>query len=120
MVLNQKQKRYLFDVMFTKEDLVKIFETANIDYLVKQKITLKPNPKDNHWQDLYWDKELYTSVNFSDYYEGHLDAIKNIENFEKCQWCGEWFERDEMVFRKRGFTKLCDHCNSYLTSTNSL
>lgn len=113
MVLNEKQKRYLFSNIMSKEDQVKIFETCDLEWLLKQKLDLREDMYG--WKGLYMDNEKQTILNFPNN-PGWLYDLEHIDELYQCQWCNDWFEKDEMVFRKRGFTKLCSRCDSYLAS----
>lgn len=114
MVLNQKQKKYVFTQILSKKDLVKLFETTNLEWLCKQKVEIK-NEDAQGWKELWCDKELITKLNFP-LCPGWQTALDDIDNMEQCQWCEDWFPKDEMVFKKKGFTKLCDICDRYLAS----
>ena len=112
MKLNKKQKRYLFTKMISKKDLVKLFETTNLDYLMSLNVEIGKKDS-NGWRPLIVDKVKITNLNF-DYYKEWEQVLDNINDYEQCQWCECWLHKSEMVFRKKGFTKLCNHCDCYL------
>lgn len=115
MKLNKKQKLYLFTEILDKDSLYKIFETADIDWLCSLEVKIEKPDKDG-WRPLIVDGRHETSLNFDLYGERWNEILDNIEDYEYCQWCEEWFHKDEIIFRKRGFTRLCHQCNSYLIS----
>lgn len=114
MKLNVKQKKFLFTYMLSNSDKVKIFETTDLKWLCSQKVEIK-NEDVHGWRELWCDGELVTTLNFATYKEWD-EILNNIDDYEQCQWCEEWFPKDEMVFKKKGFTKLCHQCRSYLIS----
>ena len=86
--LTKKQKLYLFTQIIPESDLAKIFDITDIDYLVKQNITLKDN---NGWYDLYWDKDLYTYLNPNINTEMYDFMFSDeLDDYEYCWWCREW------------------------------
>lgn len=109
---------YLFTQILSKNDLIKLFETINLKWLCGQKVEIK-NEDSHGWKELWCDKELITSINFP-LNPGWQYDLDHIDEIEQCQWCEEWHPKDEMVFRRRGFTKLCSHCNDYLKSRGEL
>ena len=118
LTLNKKQKLFLFTEILDKESLVKIFETTDLKWLCSRKVVLG-DYDDYGWRPLFVDGDEMTSLNFFNN-PGWDEILNNIDDYEMCQWCNEWCHRDEMVFRKRGFTKLCDRCDRYLKSRGEL
>lgn len=115
MPLNKKQKQFLFTAILEKESLVKIFETTNLKWLCSQKVVIGKD--DGHgWKPLIVNGVEETKLNFAMYGEFWNEVLENIEEWEQCQWCEEWFHKDEIIFRKRGFTRLCHQCRDYLIS----
>ena len=112
MTLNKKQKIFIFTHVLSKHDLVKIFETDNTDWLCKQKVALKDGVKG--WKDLYMNGEMYTSLNFPQN-PGWQTILDDIDEFDCCNWCEEWFSRDELVHPNKRWT-LCKQCYDYLVS----
>lgn len=115
MKLNKKQKLFLFTEMLSDSDKIKIFETNDLDWLCSQKCEIK-NEDAYGWQELWCDGEMVTKLNFATYGVQWNEVLLNIDEYERCQWCEQWEIRDEIVFRKRGFTRLCRNCNTYLLS----
>ena len=118
MVLNKKQKMFVFTDVLSDEDKVKIFETTDIKWLTSQRVAIGKD--DGHgWKPLIVNGEEMTLLNFKNN-PGWQEVLDHIDEYEQCQWCGEWFLKDEMIIRKRGFTKLCDRCDYYLKSRGEL
>lgn len=114
MVLNKKQKLYLFTAILDNESKVKIFETTDLNWLCKQKAKIG-NKDDFGWRPLIINGEQITLLNFAQNPDWD-EVLNDIDNWEQCQWCKEWFPCDEIIFAKKGFTKLCHHCKDYLIS----
>ena len=112
MKLNKKQKECLFQMVFSQADLMKIFDTTSIEWLVKQKVEIKD--MDKGWAPLLLNGEEYTQINFG-LNPGWLDTIENIDEYGKCDWCEEWFGRDDLVRPNKHWT-LCERCYDYLVS----
>lgn len=111
MKLNQKQKLFIFTETMSKRDLVKIFETDDVEWLVKQKVELKEGF--HGWKALFLDGEEYTQLNFPNN-PGWNEVLNNIDEFDYCEWCEMWFEKSELHSYHR--FRLCDRCKSYLKS----
>ena len=115
MLLNKKQKRYLFTEILSKEDLIKLFETTDLKWLLSRKV--KISEIDTHgWKPLIVDGEKITDLNFSQYGERWNEVLNNIDEWEQCQWCNEWLPLEELIKKRKGFTILCPHCRDYLVS----
>lgn len=114
MLLNKKQKRFLFTEILNDEDKIKLFETTDLNWLLSLKIKIKKGTLG--WKSLVVDNEEITQLNFFKYGEEWNEVLNNIDDYEQCEWCKEWFKIDEMVNRSRGFKHLCHHCNDYLKS----
>jgi hypothetical protein len=112
--LNKKQKRYLAKEMLGSVEMVKLFETNDFEWFAKQKIVI--GEKDQYgWRPLIVNGEEITLLNFA-YNPGWEYDLDHLDEMDECQWCEGWFDKDEMVYRRRGFTKLCKQCQSYLIS----
>lgn len=61
--LNSNQIRYLLTQWFSQSDLVKIFETLDLDWLCEQSFEL--GYPDNDWVDVYMDGRNCTSIRIS-------------------------------------------------------
>ena len=112
-LLNQRQKRYLFQHIISRADQVKIFETDDLEWLMKQKVELMNSAYG--WKALYMNDEKYTILNFPNN-PGWSEVLDNIDDYDECQWCNEWFPKDELIYQRRGFTVLCRRCRDYLIS----
>ena len=112
MLLNKKQKLYLATEILGAREMVKIFETDSVEWLVKQKIIIR-EPDSYGWRALVVNGEEYTKLNF-DYYKEWDEVLNNIDDYEQCEWCKEWFHKDE-IKKYKGF-KVCDRCQGALWS----
>lgn len=59
--LNSNQIRFMLTHWFGPSDLVKIFETTNLDYLCKQKFEI--DDLNTTWPAVYMNGQQYTTIN---------------------------------------------------------
>ena len=62
--LNEKQKRYLLATWFNEYDMFKIFETNDVDKIVKRDIDLDQS---TNWPSVYEFDRKITSINTNTY-----------------------------------------------------
>ena len=62
--LNEKQKRYLLDTWFNEYDMFKIFETNDVDKIIKRDIALDQS---TNWPSVYEFGRKVTAINTSTY-----------------------------------------------------
>lgn len=111
MVLNKKLKKLIFTEAFSKADLMKIFDTTDVEWLVSQKVVLKDDI--GGWKKVFLNGEEYTSLNFTlDAY--WIEIFNNIDDYRQCEWCEEWFLNDEIETYHRW--KVCHSCKLGLWS----
>lgn len=83
MLLNAKQKDYLFKIWFSDEDIHRIFAKGK-SWLMKQKVSIK---SDNGYARLYINGREYASIDI-DGYKRQYDKLKDIgEHYEKNLLC---------------------------------